>query len=163
MWVRRALVDYFVEVEEPGIGDPLLSEGLQAIAPVIGEEPACAEGDGAWCCGDLAGRVLFESCVKFGGRDEVGGEGVGASRGDFEERMVALCSVEGRIASSSEQEGSCRHGVLSYWSLSVAHEKSGLEVVTMFCWLSEAGGNREELKKQKKGSSGKRGVGDPRM
>ncbi len=76
MWVRRSLVDYFVEVEEASVRNPLFTEGLQAIAPIVWEEPACAEGYSTWCCGDLAGRVLFKSSVKFVRCDEVGGEGI---------------------------------------------------------------------------------------
>jgi hypothetical protein len=53
--VRRTLVTYFVKVEEAGIRDAFLAEGLQAIAAIVGEEPACAEGDGLWSCRDLAG------------------------------------------------------------------------------------------------------------
>lgn len=132
MWVRRALVDDFVEVEEAGIGDALFAEGLQAIAAVVGEEPGRAEGDGAWCCGDLARGVLFERFVEFGGRDEIGGEGARSSH--LEERIVALRSAErrGKVGARSPEEGRCRHGVLSFWPLSGGHEKSGGRVVTMF-------------------------------
>jgi hypothetical protein len=71
VWVWRALVDDFVKVEEASIGDTLFAEGLQAIAAVVGEEPGCAEGDGAWCCGDLARGVRLEGFVQFCRRDEV--------------------------------------------------------------------------------------------
>ncbi len=83
MRIRGVLVDYLIEVEETGIRDSLFTEGLQAIAPVVWEKPAGAKGDGTWCCGDLAGRVLFESGVEFGGCDEVRGKGVGPSRDQF--------------------------------------------------------------------------------
>ena len=75
MWVRRALVTDLVEIEEARGGDPFLAEGLESIAAVVGEEPACAEGDGLWRCGNLARGVLFQCSVQLGGRDEVGGEG----------------------------------------------------------------------------------------
>lgn len=113
MRVGRTLVDDFVEIEEAGIGDALLAEGLQATAAIIGEEPAGAEGDGARCCGDLAWRVLLQRGLQFGGGNEVGGEGVRARR-QIEERMAALWSVEGGGTNSSKHEGSCRHGVLSF-------------------------------------------------
>lgn len=54
MRVRRALVTHLIEVEEAGIRDAFLAEGLQAIAAVVGEEPACAEGNGLRSCRDLA-------------------------------------------------------------------------------------------------------------
>jgi hypothetical protein len=132
VWVGRVLIDDFVEVEEAGIGDAFFAEGLQAIAAVVGEEPGCAEGDGAWCCGDLARGVLFERFVEFGGRDEIGGER--ASSSNFEERMLALGSAErrGEVGTSSTEEGRCRHGVLSLWPLSGGHGKSVGRVVTMF-------------------------------
>ena len=60
MWVGRVLIDDFVEVEEAGIGDAFLAEGLQAITAVVGQKPACAEWDGLWSCRDLAWRVLFQ-------------------------------------------------------------------------------------------------------
>lgn len=112
MWVRRPLVDDFVEVEEASIGDALFAEGLQAISAVVGEEPGCAEGDGAWCCGDLARGVLVESFIQFGGCDEVGGERT--RRSYLEERVVALRAAErrGKVGAGSSEEG--RHGVLSF-------------------------------------------------
>ena len=60
MRVWRALVAHFIKVEEAGIGDAFLAEGLQAIAAVVGQKPACAEWDGLWSCRDLAWRVLFQ-------------------------------------------------------------------------------------------------------
>ncbi len=36
MRVWRALVAHFVKVEEAGVGDAFLAEGLQAIATVVG-------------------------------------------------------------------------------------------------------------------------------
>ena len=62
MWVWRALVNDFVEIEESSIGDSFFAEGLQTAAAVVGEEPCCAERDGTWGGGDFGGRVLLQSC-----------------------------------------------------------------------------------------------------
>lgn len=43
MRVRRALVTHFIEVEETGIWDTFLAEGIEPIAAVVGEEPGGAE------------------------------------------------------------------------------------------------------------------------
>ena len=60
MRVWRALVTHLIQIKEAGIRDTLLSERLQAIAAIVGEEPACAEWDSLGSCRDLAWRVPFQ-------------------------------------------------------------------------------------------------------
>lgn len=106
MWIRRALIDDFVEVEESCIGDSFIAEGLysRSILRVVWHEPCCAERDGAWGGGDLGGRVLLNGLGELGWRDEVGIEGNGAAGGQIGEvRSVEAPSresVEARESSS---------------------------------------------------------------
>jgi hypothetical protein len=71
MWIGRALVNDFIEVKEACRRDAFLAESIEAITTVVGEKPACAEGDCSRSRGDLGGRVLLERGVQLFGSDEI--------------------------------------------------------------------------------------------
>src|ERR1700710_3135642 len=59
MWVGRVSVNDLIYIEEAGIGNSLLAEGLEAIERRGREEPRRTDGDGPWGSRDLRGRKVL--------------------------------------------------------------------------------------------------------
>ena len=64
-------INHLIKIEEAGIGNPLLAEGLEAIERRRWEEPGRTDGDGPWSSGDLGRRSLLESFGQLLGGDEI--------------------------------------------------------------------------------------------
>lgn len=134
MRVRRVLVGHLVYVEESGIGNTLLAEGLEAIEGRGWEEPGRTDGDSSWGSRDLRGRGLMESFSQLLGCDKVGGE---ATTGD----RLELGAGEGRWSAEGEggprEERNGRHGVRREF-LHGEHEEvkvSGVEEIGTLFWF----------------------------
>ncbi len=96
--VGRVLVLDLVEIEEAGLGDALLVEGLDAGAGIIGQKPGGTEGDDAGIGADGGGRTRLEGLSKLLGRHEIGREvSTGGHVGDlvFSEEMPRKGSSRG--------------------------------------------------------------------
>ncbi len=102
MRIRRVIVFNGVEVEEAGGGDAGVTEDLLACtaAGFVGQEPGCAEGNGARGGRDFGQDVLFQGGGECGGGNDV--RVVGGGEGDWAVLLLLLLLLQHGEAVGSE-------------------------------------------------------------